>query len=530
MIRWLTACMLALGLLAWIQPAQALPKRTWIVSIGNNTGDASEVRLRYAESDALAFVDVMRQLGGVASDRTRLVLDADAETVQRTLRDLRGAIRDSAGGGPTALLVYYSGHADATALHLGGTHLPFTALRALVSDSPASLQIMIVDACRSGNLSRVKGGAAAPAFNVVEPTEAPTPEGFAVLTSSAAGEASQESDRLGSSFFSHHLFNGIRGAADRNEDRKVTLTEAYDYAYNQTVRTSGRTLSQQHPTYAFGFKGRGGLVLSELDRPDPRRVGTLQLREASVYVVRQGHSGGPIAAEIAPSQPSAVLYLPPGAYFVQQRLPRLFREFQISIDADQPADLAKQPFTAIEYDRLVRRRGATQRTAHRFALLAGARGEVVPGEGPVPQLVLGYRLDLRWFAIGLRGRASTVTTQADAGLATRRHDELGLGLTLERYVDLQWLSVGVGLIGEGALGRQVFDTDRVAADRSLRAASFGGLLALERHLGAGFGLRLEGGPLTVLANRAEIADGAQTSSQLHAELVWWTALGLTWSL
>jgi hypothetical protein len=42
--------------------------------------------------------------------------------------------------------------------------------------------------------------------------------GTAILSSSTADETSQESDRLRGSFFSHHLVNALRGAADRDGD------------------------------------------------------------------------------------------------------------------------------------------------------------------------------------------------------------------------------------------------------------------------------------------------------------------------
>lgn len=512
--------------LLFASAAHALPEQTWLVAIGNNTGDAGDVALRYAESDARTFAAALQQLGGVSADRVRLILDSDAATARRTLDDVRAAI--AAAEGSTALVVYYSGHADATALHMAGSHLSFDTLRRLVQDNPASLRLLVVDACRSGGVSRVKGGGAVETFAVTAPGEA-VPEGFAVLTSSAAGESSQESDHLGASFFSHHLVAGIRGAADRDDDRRVTLSEAYDYAYSQTVRSSGRTLQRQHPTYAFGFKGKGGLVLAELDRHD-RRAGTLRLREASVYVVRDRHAAGPLVAEVAPERDGAALYLPAGRYFVQQRLPRAFREFEVEVEADAEADLGAAPFATIDYDRLVRARGSAQRSAHGFLLLGGVRGEVVPGEGPAPHLALGYRLDVPWFSVGLRARGSTVGTVADGGRANRTRDELGLALTLERFVDLSWATVGVGLLAEAALGRQTFDSERQTPERRFVKGGFGGVLAVEHHVGAGFGLRLEGGPLTVVGREAIIEEGAEVGSELGARFVGWAALGLTWRL
>ena len=62
----------------------------------------------------------------------------------------------------------------------------------------------------------------------------------------------------------------------------MTLTEAYAYTYEQTLRSTGRTLDVQHPTYAYDVKGRGEVVLSEPRRSD-RRSGVLTLGQAAVY-------------------------------------------------------------------------------------------------------------------------------------------------------------------------------------------------------------------------------------------------------
>ena len=47
--------------------------------------------------------------------------------------------------------------------------------------------------------------------------------GTAFIASTAVGEAAQESQALGGSFFTHHLETGLRGAADADGDGLVTL-------------------------------------------------------------------------------------------------------------------------------------------------------------------------------------------------------------------------------------------------------------------------------------------------------------------
>ena len=50
-----------------------------------------------------------------------------------------------------------------------------------------------------------------------------------------------------------------------NGDGKITLAEAYNYAYGQTLaRTEATRSGAQHPSYDFQLAGTGDLVLTDL--------------------------------------------------------------------------------------------------------------------------------------------------------------------------------------------------------------------------------------------------------------------------
>jgi hypothetical protein len=59
--------------------------------------------------------------------------------------------------------------------------------------------------------------------------------------------------------------SGLRGAADTSGEGKVTLNEAYQYAFNETL---GRTLTTQggpqHPSYDIDLSGTGDVVITDL--------------------------------------------------------------------------------------------------------------------------------------------------------------------------------------------------------------------------------------------------------------------------
>ncbi len=230
---------------------------------GSNDGGPRRVPLRYAHTDAKAMARVLRQLGGVASRDTVVLLEPDRFDFEAGLARIRTRLENSqASGIRLELVIYYSGHSDEQGLMLGEDLITYRELRAEIADLPADVRIAILDSCSSGALTRGKGGTRRPPFLVDTSVNV---KGYAYLTSSSADEAAQESDRVGGSFFTHYLVSGLRGAADASQDGKVTLNEAYQYAFDETLaRTESTQAGPQHPNYDFQLKGSGDLVLTDL--------------------------------------------------------------------------------------------------------------------------------------------------------------------------------------------------------------------------------------------------------------------------
>ena len=128
----------------------------------------------------------------------------------------------------------------------------------------------------------------------------------------------------------------------------------------------------------------------------------------------------------------------------------------------------------------------------------------------------------------LRLRGMTVGTVGAGGLLPSRHDELGLGLSVLRFIDLEAVSVAFGLFLEGVVHQQRFDSERLVSNRRALGAGYGGLLLVERHLGGGVALRLEGGPVSGLFPRAEVRRGEEVGRALVTPLTWWANGGLVW--
>jgi hypothetical protein len=310
--------------------------RRFALVVGNNQGGDDTRALLYAGEDARKVYAVLTQLGGVGRDDAALLIDRTADELWAALGQLEARLGQAERQGQrTALIIYYSGHAKDGALRLGPTRLPLEALKQrLGSGSPADVRIGIFDACRSGVVNRTKGARKGPAFEI-QSDGAHDTRGLVLLSSSSADEDAQESDGLAGSYFSHHLVSGLRGSADRSGDRRVTLSEAYEYAYARTVAETAETAAgAQHPTFSYDLKGNGNLVLAELGLGREGLYLPPRAPPGVYYLVEAGR--GVVAAEVVKAATAdRVVALAPGRYKVKRRLPDRLRVGEVHIAAGQ---------------------------------------------------------------------------------------------------------------------------------------------------------------------------------------------------
>lgn len=233
------------------------------VYIGCNNGGKSNARLMYAGTDATSFQKTMSEIGGVPNSNSILLIDPSKSDVDGALGAISDAIaRNSNASRRSEFIFYYSGHSSETALLLGKTTYDYSELKESISKVPSDVHVVILDSCYSGNFIRTKGGSRQKPFLVDDSTVV---KGHAYLSSSSTQEASQESDEIGSSFFTNAVLTGLRGAADTSGDKKVTLNELYSYAFNETLsKTESSASGPQHPNYNITLVGSGDLVLSDI--------------------------------------------------------------------------------------------------------------------------------------------------------------------------------------------------------------------------------------------------------------------------
>ena len=102
----------------------------YVFAVSANNGGKERPRLRYAETDARAFAEVLSQMGGVPKQNVYRVTEPSVESLQKQLDALdkklvaaKTAKASKANGAAEdfreEVLVYYSGHADEKGLRLG---------------------------------------------------------------------------------------------------------------------------------------------------------------------------------------------------------------------------------------------------------------------------------------------------------------------------------------------------------------------------------------------------------------------------
>jgi hypothetical protein len=333
--------------------------RRFVLAAGANDGGSSRIRLRYAHSDAQAVARVLRDLGGVSPQDSILLIDPGRAALDGAFEAMRQKLMAAKDAHTRAeLLFYFSGHSDETALLLGGERYAYQEVRKAISGMPADVRIAVLDSCASGALTRGKGGVRKAPFIVDSSTDV---RGFAILTSSSIDETAQESDRIGGSFFTHYLVSGLRGAADNSRDGRVTLNEAYQYAFNETLAGTESTQGgAQHPNYYFQLAGSGDLVLTDIRSTSsllvlsPELEGHLYIRDAKgVLVVEINKPGGK----------SMSLGLEPGHYDVTWEREKKLGKTGISLAQGATTELKTAAFQPLKPEQTRTRGEQTQPVA-----------------------------------------------------------------------------------------------------------------------------------------------------------------------
>jgi len=212
--------------------------------------------LRFADRDARAFAQFLMSPEGGAFPADHVVLLTDRNA---TIKEVRKAISDFLARSleDDLVIIFYAGHGipdpkspenlylaafDTEPGNYYGTALPMWEIDVALNRTIRSKRVFVfADACHSAGVGGSRGKSASKEFNEYMQRLAGSKEGVTKITASRADELSQERDNLGGGHgvFTYYLLEALTGKADENRDGFVTMTEAYEYLYDQ-VRSDTR--------------------------------------------------------------------------------------------------------------------------------------------------------------------------------------------------------------------------------------------------------------------------------------------------
>lgn len=322
---------------------ESFPVDRYALYIASNDGGPTRERLRYAGTDAEKIAQTLSEVGGVHSSKSILLIDPKKEdidnafeTFSRNIQSNKGKVRR------TEFIFYYSGHSDESSLILGRESYGYSDLKKALNAVPSDVHVVMLDSCFSGNFVRTKGGTRQKPFLMDDSTVV---QGHAYLSSSSEVEASQESDKIQASYFTHALVTGLRGAADTSGDNRVSLNELYHYAFNETLaKTESSIIGPQHPSYNITLVGSGDLVLTDIT--DAESMIYIPSIYEGKYFIR--NMAGILVSEINKIRGTEIaLALPAGYYTISLVTPSTTSQALINLDRGNKMSLDASLFGAI---------------------------------------------------------------------------------------------------------------------------------------------------------------------------------------
>jgi hypothetical protein len=240
-------------------PEVILPK-TWAVVVGISDFRNENLKLQYAARDARLFYDFLKskQGGELPEDRIELLMNGDA-TRANILRQIEDKM-DKAGP-DDRVIVYIASHgmpaprgndvyilgADSDPENLVGTAVSWNDIDREIALSAAKNVFLITDACHSGAAAEegLRSGAEMATNGMMERI-AESKKGIIYFSATTADEFSREGEKWGGhGVFTKFLVEGLKGAADRNKDGKITIAEIDDYVRSNVI---DETQGKQRPT------------------------------------------------------------------------------------------------------------------------------------------------------------------------------------------------------------------------------------------------------------------------------------------
>lgn len=208
--------------------------RTFVLATGiSNYGD-EEINLSQTTKDAKIFKEIMEtQTKDVTLLTSRY---ANRENILSKLRAICNRAQSE-----DRIVFFFSGHGQKGGICVYDGVISYEELVSLLARSEAKEKICFIDACHAGSLANEVLSASENNRWTKKITEE---KNQAFFVSCRSDEYSSESAWVGAGYFTQALIKGLRGKADDNHDRQITVIELFKYIHKDVTR---RTKSEQHP-------------------------------------------------------------------------------------------------------------------------------------------------------------------------------------------------------------------------------------------------------------------------------------------
>ncbi|MBK9271399.1 MAG: caspase family protein [Saprospiraceae bacterium] len=215
--------------------------KIWAVIVGVSRYEHMPT-LKYSDDDAYRMYAFYKspEGGALPESQIRILVDEDASrlNILKAMNELYLKADDN-----DMVVLYFSGHG------LEGTFLPIDydgyqnaithdEVINLFSKSKARHKICYADACHSGSLLAAKGPYASSLMFFYEELDKSS-GGSAFVMSSKAREFSLEDGGLRQGIFSHYLIRGLKGEADLDTNKTITIRELFDFVYGRVREYTG---------------------------------------------------------------------------------------------------------------------------------------------------------------------------------------------------------------------------------------------------------------------------------------------------
>lgn len=229
-------------------------KNTYAVIIGvADYAGGSSSDLTFTVRDAQLFYDFLMSPAGGKVPASNIYLLKDGQASKSNILYYTRKLFSQAGV-DDRVIFYFSGHGSSgyllpyDAMLSGNNWLSYEEVKSLFRCSNAKTKLMFADACYSGDFKNtLSKKVQSKNINVRKSSD------IAIMLSCGDNEYSMESGYLRQGVFSYYLIKGLKGEADRDQNKTITIQELFYYVHRETRKFAQRQGRDQKPVLIGKF-------------------------------------------------------------------------------------------------------------------------------------------------------------------------------------------------------------------------------------------------------------------------------------